>query len=73
MIKLSPAVAGFAKGLGIAVLLAVVSYFGDAAHLGGVVSPTLAVLIASIASAVESSLKASSGGTSALFGAVRIK
>lgn len=73
MVNLSPAVAGFLKGVLIAVVLAIVSYLGDSAHLGGIVSPSIAVLIASVASAIESSLKSSSGGTSALFGAVRLK
>lgn len=71
--KISPSVAGFIKGIGIAVILAVVTYLGDSSHLGTVVSPSIAVLVAAVASAIESSLKASSGGTSALFGAVKLK
>lgn len=69
---MSPAVAGFIKGVGLVVVVAVVSYLADAAHLTGVLNPTLATIAAGVFSAIESSLKASSGGTTALFGAVRL-
>ena len=72
MITLSPGVAGFIKGLLMVVVLAVVSYLADAAHLSGVLNPTLATIAAGIFSAVESSLKSGSGGTTALFGAAKI-
>lgn len=71
--NLSPAQAGFLKGLVLAVIAAVCMYLENSANLTGIVNPTLAVIIASVASAVESSMKASSGGTTALFGAVSLK
>ena len=71
--KITPAFAGFVKGLLIVVVLAVVSFMGDQANLTGIMSPVLATLVASIFSSVESSMKAKSGGNTALFGAVTIK
>lgn len=72
MIQLTPSIAGFIKGLLIVVVLAGVSYCADAAHLSGVLNPVIATFAASIFSAIESSLKASSGGQTALFGAAKI-
>ena len=69
---LSPAIAGFIKGLLMVIVLAVVSYLGDSAHLSGILSPALATIAAGLFSAIESSLKASSGGSTALFGAVKL-
>lgn len=71
--ELNPTQAGFIKGLGTVVVLAVVSYLASAAHLEGVLNPTLAALAASIFAAIESSLKAKSNGEKGLFGAVSIK
>ena len=71
-ITVSPAIAGFVKGLALAAIGAIVLYLANAANLTGVVSPTLAVLIAAIFSAIESSMKASSGGSTGLLGAVNI-
>ena len=70
MLNLSPAVAGFIKGIVLAIVFAAASYLENSVNLNGVVNPTLALIIASLASAVESSMKASSGGTTALFGTV---
>lgn len=71
--KLTPALAGFLKGLLIVVVLSVVSFLGDSAHLTGIMSPVLATIVASLFSSIESSMKAKSGGNIALFGAVTIK
>ena len=73
MVSLSPAWSGFLKGIVLAAIGAVVLFLADSANLTGVLSPTLAVLVASIFSAIESSMKASSGGTVGLFGAVNIQ
>lgn len=71
--KISPALAGFIKGLLIVVVLAVVSFLGDSANLTGVLSPVLATLVAGLFSSLESSMKAKSDGNKALFGAVSVK
>lgn len=71
--NLSPAVAGVVKGVLLAVLLALCSYFENMANLQGVVNPAIAVVITALASGLESHLKAQSGGTTALFGAVKLK
>lgn len=71
--KLTPSFAGFIKGILGVVVLCVVTYLADAAHLNGILNPTLSVMAAALFSAIESGLKASSGGTTALFGAARIK
>lgn len=71
--NLSPALAGFIKGVLMVVLFGVITYLEDANHLTGVVSPTVAAVVVALASSLESHLKAQSGGTTALFGAVRVK
>lgn len=71
--NLNPSVAGFIKGVLGVVVLALVSYLADAAHLTGLLSPTLAVMAAGLFSAIESGLKAKSGGTTALFGAAKLR
>ncbi len=71
--KLTPALAGFIKGLLGVVVIVVVSYLGDAAHFTGLLNPTLAALAAGLFSALESKLKADSGNNTALFGSVTLK
>lgn len=71
--KISPSTAGFLKGLLIVVVLAVVSFLGDAAHLTGVLNPVLAALVAGVFSGIESKMKANTDGETGLFGAVSIK
>ena len=71
--NLSPAWAGFIKGLLIVVIAAVATFFADSANLSGIVGPSIAAVVAAVASAVESSMKAKSGGTTALFGAAHLK
>ena len=71
--KISPTVAGFIKGILGVVVIALVSYLTDAANLTGILGPTLAVIAAGLFSAIESGLKAKSGGSTALFGAAHIR
>ena len=71
--KLTPAIIGFIKGLGIVALLAILSFLGDASHFTGVINnPYVISIIVALVSAFESSLKAKSDNTTALFGAVKI-
>lgn len=58
------------KGLMLVVVLAVVSYVADTANLG-FLSPAVATIVAGLASAIESSIKANTG--KALFGAISVK
>lgn len=69
--NLSPAVIGLLRGVGFAVLTAVLTYFGDASHLSAVVSPVLAAAISSIVLAIEHSIGAKDG--TALFGAANVR
>lgn len=71
MIKLSPGWAGFLKGAFLAIASALAAYLADPANLT-ILSGTLAVVVAGISSAIESALKAKSGGTTALFGLAKI-
>lgn len=62
---------GLVRGLGVAVLMAVLTYLGDAAHLNGILSGSLAAIVSGVALMIEHSIEASSG--SALFGAVKVR
>jgi hypothetical protein len=73
MPKISIAQAGFLKGVFIVAVLAVVSYLSDATHLTGIVTPAIATIAAGLFSSLESYLKAQSGNTTALFGAVTLE
>lgn len=68
MKTISPAFLGFLRGLGMFVLIAVLSYIGSADHLS-FLNPTVASAIAGVALWVEHSLSPS--GT-AVFGSVRV-
>lgn len=72
MITLNPFWAGLVKGVLGVVVLAVVSYLGDVSHLTGLGNLGTATVIAGLFSGIESLLKAKSGGTTALFGAVKV-
>lgn len=65
--NLSPAVLGLVRGIGFAIVLAVLSYVGNAANIAPLLGDTLATLIASGLMAYEHSLEAK--GSGALFGA----
>ena len=73
MTTITPAQAGFLKGLVIIAVAAVVAYLSNAANLTGIVPPAIATIVAALASSYESYLKAQSGNTTALFGAVKLK
>ncbi len=73
MITLSPGATGFIKGILGVLVIAVVSYLSDASHLSGILSVGAATIVAGLFSGVESSLKAQSGNTTALFGAIKLK
>lgn len=73
MITLTPGWAGFLKGIIGAVVLVLVDYLAVASHLSGILPIGTAGIVAGIFSMIESSMKATSGGTAGLFGAVKIK
>jgi hypothetical protein len=58
MQTLTPAVAGFVRGLGVTVFLSVLEYVGTHIGLSGLVSGTVATLIATLALAVEHQITA---------------
>lgn len=68
---LTPSQISFIKGIGIVVVVSILTYLGDAAHLNGIVSPVIATLIAALASSYEAHLREQTGA--ALFGAVRAR
>lgn len=61
---------GFIKGIGIVLLTAVVGYLANAANLNGVVGGSAALIIAGVASSLESYIQ--SKGAGGLFGAVNV-
>jgi hypothetical protein len=67
---MSPSLLGFVRGLGFTVLLVVLNYLGDAAHLSGLVSVSTAALVSSLALALEHAIENKTGN--ALFGAVAV-
>lgn len=69
--QLSPAKLGALRALGVVVLMAVLTFFGNTANLNGVFSTSVAAIISMIALALEHSLEASTGN--AMFGAVRVQ
>lgn len=64
---MNPLILGFLRGLGFAVLTAVLIYVGDATHIT-FLSPQIAALLSMVALAAEHQLEAKTG--KALFGAV---
>lgn len=70
--KISPALAGFIKGVLGVVVIAIVSYLGDSSHLSGVLNLGAATIVAGLFSSLESYLKSQSGNTTALFGMAKI-
>lgn len=64
--------AGFIKNLAMVAIAAVVAYLSDPSHLT-FLSASLALIVSGIFAAGESQLKTNSGGTTALFGAVRVR
>lgn len=68
---MNPSTLGLIRGLGIAVLMAVLTYVGDASHLSGVLSTSIAAIVSAVALMVEHSIEGSTG--KALFGTVRTR
>jgi hypothetical protein len=64
--KISPAVLGFLRGLGLFLITSVLTYIGTADHLS-FLNPVTAGLVASLALALEHAIEQKTGG--ALFGA----
>ncbi len=60
---------GLLKGLGVAVLGAVLSYLANAANLQGIVSPPVAALLAAIALGLHDHIEVKTGAV--LFGAIK--
>lgn len=69
--NITPAQLGFIRALGVAIVLFVLSYIGDASHLNGLVSDSVATLIAGLALGVEHYIQAKTG--SALFGSATVR
>ncbi len=67
--KINDAWLGFLRGLGVAVLIAVLHFIGDATHLAIIGSPVIVAILSSGALALEHYL--AEGNTTALFGAVK--
>lgn len=68
---MSPALLGFVRALGVALVMALLTFIGDASHLTGILNPVTAAIVAGAALALEHRLAEGSG--TALFGAVRTK
>ena len=69
---LTTAQSGAIKGLLIAIAAAATAYLADPSHLT-FLSGSAALIVAAVASSLESYMKAQSGNTTALFGAVKLK
>ena len=67
---MNPLLLGALRGAGVAAIIAVLSYFGSADHLG-FLNPTTASLVAMVVLAIEHSIEASTG--KALFGAAKTR
>lgn len=68
---MNPALLGALRGLGLVVLVAVLTYVGDASHLTFISNPWIEALIASAALALEHQIEDKTG--KALFGAAKTK
>ena len=63
-----PKLIGFLQALGLAIILALLSFLANATNLQGLVNPEMATLVAAVALAIENSINAKSGKS--LFGLV---
>lgn len=68
---MNPAMLGFVRGLGVAVLAAVLVFMGDVANLSGVLRPEVAAIVSALALSLEEFLANKKGR--ALFGAVSVQ
>jgi hypothetical protein len=66
---MSPALLGFLRGIAFALIVAVLTFVGDASHLTGLLNPESASVLAALALALEHVVEAKTG--SALFGTVQ--
>jgi hypothetical protein len=67
---MNPPLLGALRGLGVAVLIAILSWLGNAANLP-FLNPETATLVAAVALAIEHQIEAKTG--KALFGAARLR
>ena len=65
----SPALLGAVRALGVVLLMAALTWLGDATNLSGIFNPTVNAVISMLALAIEHSLAAGSG--TAMFGTIR--
>ncbi len=68
---MSPALLGFLRGVLFAVVVAILTYLGDATNLSNLLNPTTASVVAALALAIEHSIEAKTGN--ALFGTVTVR
>jgi hypothetical protein len=68
---MSPSLLGFIRGIAFAVVVAVLSFIGDATHLTGILNPETAAFVAALALAIEHGIEAKTGN--ALFGAATVR
>lgn len=68
---ITPAQLGFIRAFGTGILLFVLAYLGDASHLSGVVSDTIALIISALALSLEHQIESNSG--KALFGSTKVR
>ncbi len=61
---------GLLRGIGVAALIGILGYLGDASHLNGVLSYGLASIVSALCLAMEHNIADNTG--KALFGAVRV-
>lgn len=73
MVQVSPATAGFLKGLFLAAVLGICVFLENSANLTGILNPTVATIVVALASSIESHLKAGNDGQKGLFGAIAIR
>ena len=66
--QINPKLLGFLQALGLALIMALLSFLANTANLSSLVNPEMATLVAAIALAIENSINAKSGKS--LFGLV---
>ena len=71
MITLSPGWLGAARGLGFVLLTSALMWFGNSANLAFIGNPTIAMLISTVALAIEHAFSTPGTGGTAMFGMVR--
>lgn len=68
--KTTPAFNGFLKGLAIVILTAATAYFADANNVAPLIGNGAALMVAAVASAIESHIRSRTGN--GLFGATKV-